>query len=166
MREKAQSLQAHGVDVVVIGKLYFAVMPEPEGELSVGLVRIEKQHSDQAVDYSWWKRQGDGDKWPDTPTFKPFMPKGRVEKQTKVTVESLLSVPVELTPATAKAYKPGAKSIAGQSVRLTKVCVTLLRTFLRIHRKDLIAEIESEEEGEEEGEEEDSSDEEEDSSDA
>ena len=30
----------------------------------------------------------------------------------------------------------------------------LLRAFLKIHRKDLIAEIESEEEGEEEGEEE------------
>ena len=152
--EKAQSLQAHGVDAVVVGKLYFAVTPEPEGEMSVGLVRIEKQHSDQTVDYSWWKRKSDSDRWPDTPTFEPFMPMGKVEKHTKVGLETLLSVPVELTPASAKAYKPNAKSIAGQTVRLLKSCVMLLRAFLKIHRKDLIAEIESEEEGEEEGEEE------------
>ena len=68
------------------------------------------------------------------------MPKGRVEKQTGVDPETLLSVPVSLTEGSAKAFQPQAKSIAGQTVRLTKACITLLRTFVVEHRSDLLAE--------------------------
>jgi hypothetical protein len=84
-------------------------------------------------------------------TKLPFMPKGKVEKQAKVDQEALLAVPVELTKTSKANYNPNAKSIAGQKVRLTKACMTLLRTFLRIHRSDLINPINSssfEEEGE------------------
>ena len=71
------------------------------------------------------------------------MPKGKVEKQAKVDQEALLAVPVELTKTSKANYNPNAKSIAGQKVRLTKACMTLLRTFLRIHRSDLINPINS-----------------------
>jgi hypothetical protein len=135
---KATSLQAYGLSAVVVGQLCFALTPEPEGEFSVGLVRIEKKHSDETVDLAWWVRTGTADRWPITPTFKPYMPAGKVEKQSKVKLESLLSVPVELTPKSGAEYKPDAKSIAGQSVRLSKDCTVLLRTFLEIHRTDLI----------------------------
>ena len=57
-------------------------------------------------------------------------------------------MPVELTPASKKAYKPDAKSIAGQSVRLSKACMTLLRAFLAHHRTDLINDVDSESEEE------------------
>ena len=133
---------------VAVGGLYFAVTPGPEGEVSLGLVRIEKDHG-ATVDFSWWQRKGDSAVWPDTPTFEPYMPTGRVEKQVGVEVaESLLAVPVELTPASKKAYKPDAKSIADQSVRLSKACMTLLRAFLAHHRTDLINDVDSESEEE------------------
>lgn len=34
-------------------------------------------------------------------------------------------------------FRPDATSIAGQSIKLEKACVSLLRTFLEIHREDL-----------------------------
>ena len=110
-------------------------------------MRIDKVN-DATVDFSWWQRRGDSAVWPDTPTFDPYMVRGRVEKQTGVERETLLAVPVELTPASKAAYKPEAKSIAGQSIRLSKACMTLLRAFLDLHRADLINDVESEGEGE------------------
>ena len=68
------------------------------------------------------------------------MPNGRVEKQTGVDPETLLSVPVSLTDGSAKVFQPNAKSIAGQTVRLKKDCITLLRAFVVEHRSDLLAE--------------------------
>ena len=61
------------------------------------------------VDFSWFKRKSDAPFWSDTPTFVPFMPKGRVEKQAGVGIESLLSPPVELTKSSAAQFKADAK---------------------------------------------------------
>eukprot|EP00966_Prymnesium_polylepis_P155588 3593896-Prymnesium_polylepis.1 len=80
------------------------------------------------------------------------MPNGKVEKAKLVEGETLLAVPIELTPASKVAFKAAAPSIAGQKVNLKKSCITLLRAFLQIHRPDLINPIEddsSEAEGEE-----------------
>ena len=121
-------------------QLCFAVTPQPEGEFSVGLVRIEKVLQASA-EIAWFYRVGWEEKheWPDNPVFKPHMLDRRVERQ-EVGLESLLSVPVKLTSGSAKSFKSDAASIAGQSVKLEKACVNLLRTFLEIHREDLIAE--------------------------
>tara|TARA_B110001452_G_scaffold101705_1_gene84383 strand:+ start:387 stop:3554 length:3168 start_codon:yes stop_codon:yes gene_type:complete len=138
----ATALRASGVESVSLHQLCFAVTPEPEGEFSVGVVRIEKVlHA--TVEIAWFYRVGWEEKhaWPDNPTFKPYM-KGtgqrKVEKQ-EVGLESLLAVPVTLTGGSVSSFKPDAPSIAGQSIKLEKACVTLLRTFLEIHRVDLIA---------------------------
>ena len=139
-------LPPKGVTSVDVGALCFAVTDESDGEFSLGLVRIDKVNV-ATVDFSWWQRRGDSDVWPDTPTFDPYMVKGRVEKQTGVERETLLAVPVELTPASKAEYKPEAKSIAGQSVRLSKACMTLLRAFLDLHRTDLINDVASEDGG-------------------
>jgi hypothetical protein len=142
VEDKAKALPAKGMEMVAAKALHFVVSPAPDGELSVGLVRIEQAEA-ETVDIAWWERVGDSERWPDCPTFKPFMPKGKVEKQAKVDQEALLAVPVELTKTSKANYNPNAKSIAGQKVRLTKACMTLLRTFLRIHRSDLINPINS-----------------------
>ena len=79
---------------------------------------------------------------------------GRVEKQAGVGIESLLSPPVELTKSSAAQFKADAKSIAGQTVRMTKASMMLLRAFITIHRGDLLNEVEgSGEESEAEGDE-------------
>ena len=150
---KARALTPKGVSEVAANQLYFAVTPEPDGELSVGLVRVEKVDQ-STVDFSWFKRKSDAPFWSDTPTFVPFMPKGRVEKQAGVGIESLLSPPVELTKSSAAQFKADAKSIAGQTVRMTKASMMLLRAFITIHRGDLLNEVEgSGEESEAEGDE-------------
>ena len=112
----------------------------PQGEFQVGVVRIEAVSADgKEVTIAWWMRKGADTlfRWPDTPTFEPYMPNGRVEKTT-VGLEALVSVPLVLTDATLKTFKPEAKSIAGQSIRLKKECITLLRTFLTLQRSDLV----------------------------
>ena len=135
--EEAHKLPPKGNPSASKGQLCFAVLPEPDGEFYVGLVRIE-QCVNGIVDYVWWQRKSESHLWADTPTFDPFMPKGKVEKQTGVDQEALLPVPVSLTPASAIAYNPQAKSIAGQTVRLTKACITLLRAFVADQRSDLL----------------------------
>jgi hypothetical protein len=152
---QARSLAPKGLAEVAVHQLCFAVTPEPEGELSVGVVRIEKV-TPETVDFSWFQRSSDSERWPDTPIFKPCMHRGKVEKQTKVDREVLLSVPVELTEGSKCKYKADAKSIAGQQIRLLKSCMTLLRAFLAEKRPDLITCIDGSEdeagEEEEEGE--------------
>ena len=137
--EEARKLSPKGNPSASKGQLCFAVTPDPDGEFSVGLVRIDKC-ANGLVDYSWWERKSESHAWPDTPVFEPFMPNGRVEKQTGVDPETLLSVPVSLTDGSAKVCQPNAKSIAGQTVRLKKDCITLLRAFVVEHRSDLLAE--------------------------
>ena len=143
---QANALKAKGIpaDELKVNSLHFAVTPTFEGEFAVGLVRIESPESNGKVGIAWWKRKGVDlpAKWSETPTFEPFMPSGKVEKH-QVEADTLLSPPIILTPTSSAAYKPAAKSIAGQTVRLKKDCITLLRTFLTIHRPELIDEDES-----------------------
>eukprot|EP00966_Prymnesium_polylepis_P186922 4333042-Prymnesium_polylepis.1 len=55
----ATALRAKGVDELIVNQLHFAVSPQPDGEFSVGLVRIDKVHKSDMFDLSWWQRSDD-----------------------------------------------------------------------------------------------------------
>jgi hypothetical protein len=142
---KAKAMPANGVPSPQQHQLVFAVTPDPEGEFSVGLARIE-QVNDHSVRIAWFRRKNDDSStWPDNPVFEPCkLENGRIEIQ-DVELETLLPVPVELTRASQDSWRPNKQSIAGQFPKLKKDCVTLLRAFLELQRQDLIAEPEPEE---------------------
>ena len=139
---QVEQLPQSGCSNVEKHTLRFAVTPQPEGEWQVGLVRIEEVlsgDSEGKFEIAWFERSGKWTfAWADNATFRPFMPKGRVEKQI-VELQALLPVPVILTDGSkveweTKRRKP---SIAGSTVKLYKGCVKLLRTFIDMKRTDL-----------------------------
>lgn len=156
---QAQRLAPKGRTGIKKHDLCFVVTPEPDGELSVGLVRIEDlgSSSDTSVQIAWWIRKQRSFTWSANPIYIPYMRNNRVEKQV-IDIESLLSVPVSLTDKSLADYTADKPSIAGLTVKLTKACIDLLRAFVEAHRGDLMNEQEdSSDEGDDEG---DSSDEE------
>lgn len=126
------ALPAHGITELAQHKLHFAVAAA-DGELCVGVVKVDKL--EDICNTSWFVREKGNPLWGATPVF--VAPTGRVTKS-KIPRTDLLAVPVILTDASYKSLDLRARSIAGQSIRLSKKCMTLLREFVSIKRTDLI----------------------------
>jgi len=127
-----RDLPAHGIKELAEHKLHFAVAAA-DGEFRVCVVKVDKL--EDICNTSTFVRDKDNPMWGMTPTLTA--PIGRVTK-TKVPRASLLAVPVLLTDTSYRSLDLKARSVAGQSIKLSKKCMTLLREFLKVKRPDLI----------------------------
>jgi hypothetical protein len=137
-----------------IGKLFFCELVKPDGELAVGLCRLEGLARNTAS-FSWFCRKNYAmmREWGNSPLFVPYVTKGRKVEKGTVDVAAFLPVAVQQTNASIRAwqiYTDAGRSIAGSKVRLSKACLTELRGFCAIRCPELLHATEGSGKGKEE----------------
>jgi hypothetical protein len=122
-----------------IGKLFFCELVKPDGELAVGLCRLEGLARNTAS-FSWFCRKNYATmrEWGNSQLFVPYVTKGRKVEKGTVDVAAFLPVAVQQTNASIRAWQREARSIAGSKVRLSKACLTELRGFCAIRCPELL----------------------------
>lgn len=135
---------------LAVNMLYFCELFDADGELRVGLCRIESIIGGTAA-FSWLSRKAcRSHQWGSTPTFVPYITQGRRIEKGSVDVGAFLPVKVRQTTSSGRQWQEyrEARSIAGSKVRLTKLCMDELIEFCKVRRPELYLPT-REEEGEE-----------------
>jgi len=135
---------------LAVNMLYFCELFDADGELRVGLCRIESIIAETAA-FSWLSRKAcRSHQWGSTLTFVPYITQGRRIEKGSVDVGAILPVKVRQTTSSGRQWQEyrEARSIAGSKVRLTKLCMDELIEFCKVRRPELYLPT-SEEEGEE-----------------
>ena len=129
------------IESVNVGDLHWAIRNSPDGELFIQLLRITAVNSAGSISALAYTRKDNSFKWKETPVFT-----SKDSRECKISLPSLLPVPVAQTKAAAAAQKAVDEGSASQqteqtdqaTARVTKATMTLLRSYLLQHRPGLV----------------------------
>eukprot|EP00965_Chrysotila_dentata_P196321 6177504-Pleurochrysis_carterae.AAC.1 len=134
-------------DAIVAGQLYFINIPDFEGELRVGLGRVEAEMSEDGTKrrVNWLQRRvwsnnpaEDDFLWQLTPRFKAARQQhSRLTQSSFEPTEAFLPVPSELTTSWGHHEPTLPLAHKKQRFKLTKRCMTQLIEFIRLTRPEL-----------------------------